>query len=194
MVFRQIFFVFQQCIKEVCNRKWCVNSIVYRRGDTRRLTSHSTTHGHSPKRKIVIPWENIQFTVVFIEIIIVSHCTGKAVIVYHKGVNCHIFQDIVYLHIRLRICAFTNILQGFYHALMIFFARAGNFSVPDSGVAVKVIICVIQIRASAATYDTEHFIRMFCMLHIWKKIPALLHLSGSDSVSPRAKKHHTLLP
>ena len=109
MVLFQIFLVFQKGIEKISNGKWRINGIVDHRSCSQGLTSHFTAHGHTAKGKVVVPWQNIQLAIIFIQVIIMRHSTGKAVIVHHEGVNCHIFQYIIYIHIGFQICTFTDI-------------------------------------------------------------------------------------
>ena len=83
MIGRKVFFVFQQGIKKLRSLKRRVDGFIDHLG--------SALHAHPAKSQIIIPWQDIQLSIIFIQIIIVRHVPRKAVHIHREGMYRHIF-------------------------------------------------------------------------------------------------------
>ncbi len=149
MVLFQISLIGQQRVEEVCAGEWRINRVI---DHFRRIAGAS--HGHSAKGKVVVPGEEVELSVVFIEIIVVCHGTGQTVHVYSKGMDGHVFQDIVNVQIGFQIRSFADVFQRRHDLAVIRVAGSRDFTLPDQGVAVQIVIRVVQVRA-AVSADRE---------------------------------------
>ncbi len=62
----------------------------------------------------------------------------------------HIAKQIVDIHVFFQRRALGNMLQRRHHPLMILFPAGSNFALPDGGIAVQLVVDIIQVSAAAA--------------------------------------------
>ena len=134
--------VFHQRVKKICAVKGIVNGFVHHAG--------GIASTHAAEGKVIIPRKKIQLPVVFIEVIVVRHSSGKAVLVDGEDVNGHITKQVVYIHVRFKVRALGNILQCRHNALVVRAICLGDFALPNGGVTVQVVVGIVEIRAAPA--------------------------------------------
>ena len=78
------------------------------------------------------------------------HIAGQAVQIHGKGVYRHVFQQIVHVHVSLKIRALCNVFQSRYHTLVIRFGGIRHLAVPYGRIAVQFIVCILQISTSGS--------------------------------------------
>jgi len=135
--------ILHQRIEEVCTRERIVDGVVDNTGGV-------TAAAHAAKRQIIVPWDQIQFPSGFIEIIVVRHHAGQAVLIDRKYMNGHIAEQIINVHIGFEIIALRDIFERSNHALVVSLCGFCDLAIPDGLVAVQFIIRVVEIRAASA--------------------------------------------
>ena len=91
-------FIFHQRVEEVCAGERIVDGAVYNAGGI-------ATAPHAAKSKVIVPWKESQLPAGFVEIIVVCHGAGQAVLVDREHMDSHITEQIVDVHIRFQIIA-----------------------------------------------------------------------------------------
>ena len=105
MIFGTVCFFFQQGIKEPGDLKWGVNGIIYH-----LCPIAGTPHIHAAKRQVIIPGKNIQLSVLFIQVIVVSHHAGQTVHIDGKYVYRHISEKVVDIQTAFKLRSFADVL------------------------------------------------------------------------------------
>ena len=140
-----------QGIEEVGSGKCIVNGAVHHLGGI--LAS-----AHAPEGEVIIPGNQIQHSLGFIQVIVVGHIAGEAVLVHGENVHRHIPQQIVNIHAALQIRRPKDIFQGGHHSFVVSVGGFGHRSIPDGGVAVQAVVGVVQIRTAAAGTGTHNLV------------------------------------
>jgi len=135
--------ILHQRIEEVCTRERIVDGVVDNTGG-------ATAAAHAAKRQIIVPGDQIQLPSGFIEIVVVRHHAGQAVLVDGKHMDCHIAEQIINVHIGFEIIALRDIFERSNHPFVVGFFGAGHLTIPDGFIAVQFIIRVVEIRAASA--------------------------------------------
>ncbi len=78
------------------------------------------------------------------------HGAGQAILIDGEDVHRQIAENVVRVHVCFERGAFRDVLQGSDNALLVLSADLRDCAIPDGGVAVHIIIDVVQIRAVAA--------------------------------------------
>ena len=105
---------------------------------------------HAAGGEVIIPRDEIQLSTGFIEVIVVGHHAGQAILVDGEDVDGHIAEQVVDVHIIFQGITFRNVFESNDHALVVGLCGRRDLAVPDGLVAVQLIVCIIEVRAASA--------------------------------------------
>ena len=138
-----ICLVLHQGIKEGRAGERVVDGIVHNAGGV-------IAAPHAAEGEVIIPRDEVQLSAGFIEVIVVGHHAGQAILVDGEDVDGHIAEQVVDVHIIFQGITFRNVFESSDHALVVGLCGVGDLAVPDGLVAVQLIVCIIEVRAASA--------------------------------------------
>ena len=131
------------------HRQGRINIVIYSAGCVVAL--------ESTKGQIVVPGDHRKLSVILVKIVVVDHGTGIAIPINHKVVN-HKIADYRF-RIHSTFLALTQILQGRNQPGLIRSGDIGLGTAEDGGIAVGVIVDILQLGfpgAHTTGYHTAH--------------------------------------
>ena len=143
VVLAVICLVLHQGIKEGRAGERVVDGIVHNTGSV-------IAAPHAAEGEVIIPRDEVQLSTGFIEVIVVGHHAGQAILVDGEDVDGHIAEQVVDVHIIFQGITFRNVFESSDHALVVGLCGVGDLAVPDGRVAVQLIVCIIEVRAASA--------------------------------------------
>ena len=138
-----ICLVLHQGIKEGRAGERVVDGIVHNTGSV-------IAAPHAAEGEVIIPRDEVQLSTGFIEVIVVGHHAGQAILVDGEDVDGHIAEQVVDVHIIFQGITFRNVFESSDHALVVGLCGICDLAVPDGLVAVQLIVCIIEVRAASA--------------------------------------------
>ena len=143
VVLAVICLVLHQGIKEGRAGERVVDGIVHNTGSV-------IAAPHAAEGEVIIPRDEVQLSTGFIEVIVVGHHAGQAILVDGEDVDGHIAEQVVDVHIIFQGITFRNVFEGGDHALVGGLCGICDLAFPDGLVAVQLIVCIIEVRAASA--------------------------------------------
>ena len=132
----------EERVEEIRRVKGIRDRIVHHRG---RVSA-----AHTAEREIIVPRDEVQPAVRFIQVVIVRHGARQAVLVYGKDMRRHVPHEIVGVHVCVQRFPCGDFPERLDHTRVIFVIRRCHFAFPDRAVAVGIVIRITQIRAVSA--------------------------------------------
>ena len=100
--------------------------------------------------QVVVPGDHAELAVLLVQIVVVDHAAGIAVAVDDEIVDHEVAKDLVHIQDRFQVFIGAELLQGGNQPLLIGGGDLGLGVVEDVGVAVRIIVDILQLHVVAA--------------------------------------------
>ena len=105
--------------------------------------------------QVIVPGQDGQLAVSLVQVIVVYHHAGVAVVVTQEVMHRQVGDDLVLVHDLVQVLLGVQLAEGLDQAGLVLLAHVGLGVVEDVGVAVEIVVGIDQLHVVAAHAEVE---------------------------------------